>query len=90
MENPVNVILFGDGHSDMDGVYKDWHWWIWREIGNINAPGFNRATQGDPGALRHNRKSNYAFADGRAMLFDPNKIPCDLNSCWWSVKADPH
>ena len=52
--------------------------------------GFNRATEQDPGAFRHNRKSNYAFADGRATLINPSRIPCDAKSCWWSAKASPH
>jgi len=90
MEKPVQVILFGDGHSDIDQLWPDDHWWIWKELGNANSMGYNRATQKDPGAFRHNRKSNYTFADGRATLFDPSRIPCDKNSCWWSVKASPH
>ena len=89
-ESPSQLILFGDGNSDIFKVWPNDRWWIWKEIGNANGPGFNRATQKDPGAFRHNRRSNYAFADGRAALLDPAKIPCDTNSCWWSAKADPH
>jgi len=90
VESPSQLILFGDGNSDIFKVWPNDRWWIWKEIGNANGPGFNRATQKDPGAFRHNRRSNYAFADGRAALLDPAKIPCDTNSCWWSAKADPH
>jgi prepilin-type processing-associated H-X9-DG protein len=52
--------------------------------------GFNRATENDPGAFRHNKRSNYVLGDGHAVLLDPGKIPCDKGSCWWSVKASPH
>ena len=90
VESPSQLILFGDGNSDIFKVWPNDRWWIWKEIGNANAPGFNRATQKDPGAFRHNRRSNYSFADGRAALLDPARIPCDTNSCWWSAKADPH
>ena len=90
IEKPVQVIFFGDGNSDIDQLWPNDHWWIWKELGNANSMGYNRATQKDPGASRHNRKSNYTFADGRAMLLDPGRIPCDKNSCWWSVKASPH
>jgi prepilin-type N-terminal cleavage/methylation domain-containing protein/prepilin-type processing-associated H-X9-DG protein len=90
VESPTQLILFGDGHSDIFKVWPNDRWWIWKEIGNANSPGFNRATQKDPGAFRHGRRSNYALADGRAALLDPARIPCDTNSCWWSAKADPH
>ena len=90
LERPVQVILFGDGHSDFDQLWPDDHWWIWRELGNANNFGFNRATEKDPGAFRHNRQSIYALADGRATRLDPGRIPCDKNSCWWSAKASPH
>jgi prepilin-type processing-associated H-X9-DG protein/prepilin-type N-terminal cleavage/methylation domain-containing protein len=90
VEKPSQLILFGDGHSDIFKVWPYDRWWIWKELGNANSPGFNRATQQDPGAFRHNRRSNYAFADGRVTLLEPGKIPCDTNSCWWSAKADPH
>ena len=90
VESPTQLILFGDGNSDIFKVWPNDRWWIWKEIGNANSPGFNRATQKDPGAFRHNRRSNYAFADGSAALLDPARIPCDTNRCWWSAKADPH
>ncbi len=90
IEKPVQCILFGDGNSDFDGLWPSDHWWIWKEMGNANDPGFNRAAENDPGTFRHNRKSNYGFADGHAMLLDPGAIPCDRNSCWWSAKANPH
>ena len=90
IERPAQAIFFGDGHSDFDKLWPNDHWWIWKELGSANSPGFNRAAEGDPGALRHSRRSNYAFADGHASLLDPSRIPCDKNSCWWSVKASPH
>jgi len=90
IEKPTQVIFFGDGHSDFDHLWPNDHWWIWKELGNANSAGFNRVAEGDPGALRHSRRSNYAFADGHALLLDASRIPCDVGSCWWSVKASPH
>lgn len=90
IERPSQLILFGDGHSDVFGVWPQDRWWIWKEIGSANSPGFNRVAQGDRGAVRHHRKSNYALADGAARLMDAARIPCNLEACWWSVKADPH
>jgi len=89
IERASQVILFGDGHSDWGG-WPDDRWWIWKEIGGSKNPGFNRLAQNDPGATRHAKRSNYAFADGSARQVDPNRIPCDRGQCWWSVKADPH
>jgi prepilin-type N-terminal cleavage/methylation domain-containing protein/prepilin-type processing-associated H-X9-DG protein len=90
IQSPAKLLLFGDGHSDIYGVWPNDRWWIWKEIGDANSAGFNRLAQGDKGAVRHNRKSNYARADGGAALLDPAKIPCNTNECWWSVKIDPH
>ena len=90
IEAPSECILFGDGNSDITRVWPYDRWWIWKELGSANAPGFNRATQQDPGAFRHSRRSNYAMADGSATLLDPAKIPCNTTRCWWSTKADPH
>lgn len=90
VEKPAQLILFGDGHSDVFGVWPNDRWWIWKEVGNANSPGFNRVLQKDTGATRHNRVGNYAFADGSARLLDANRIPCDKDQCWWSAKADPH
>ena len=89
IEKPSRVIMFGDGHSDIRDEWPNDHWWIWK-YDVENAPGFNRVAQGDKGAVRHNRRSNYALADGSATLLDAGRIPCNLNECWWSVKADPH
>ncbi len=90
VQTPVKLLLFGDGHSDVYGVWPNDRWWIWKEIGNANSPGMNRLAQGDKGAIRHNRKSNYGRADGGAGLLDPARIPCNTNECWWSVKTKPH
>jgi prepilin-type N-terminal cleavage/methylation domain-containing protein/prepilin-type processing-associated H-X9-DG protein len=90
IEIPTQLILFGDGHSDVYGVWPQDRWWIWKEQGNNLTAGFNRVVQGDAGAVRHNRKSNYAFADGSTRLLDAARIPCTTDACWWSVKADPH
>lgn len=90
IESPSRLILFGDGHSDVFGVWPSDRWWIWKEIGNANSAGFNRVAQGDKGAVRHNRRSNYALADGSAQLMDAARIPCHQTECWWSAKSDPH
>jgi prepilin-type processing-associated H-X9-DG protein len=90
VEAASQLILFGDGHSDVFGVWPSDRWWIWKELGDANQPGFNRLAQGDKGAVRHQRRSNYAFADGSARSLDPGRIPCNTNECWWSAKADPH
>jgi len=89
IENPSRVITFGDGHSDIRNEWPNDRWWIWKYDAE-NSPGFNRLAQGDKGAVRHNRRSNYARADGSASLLDAGRIPCNLFECWWSVKAKPH
>ena len=90
VEAAAKLILFGDGHSDVFGVWPYDRWWIWKEVGNANTRGFNRVAQGDKGGVRHNRRSNYAFADGSTRLLDAARIPCNTVECWWSVKASPH
>ncbi len=90
IQNAAQVIFFGDGNSDFDQLWPNDHWWIWKEMGDANSMGFNRATENDPGAFRHDRKSNYSFGDGRATLLDPGAVPCDRSSCSWSAKARPH
>jgi len=90
VEAPSKLILFGDGHSDVYGVWPQDRWWIWKETGDANSAGFNRVAQGDKGAVRHNRRSNYAFADGSSALWNAARIPCNTAECWWSAKQDPH
>jgi len=91
IEKPSQLIIFGDGHSDVNNAYPRDRFWIWKEDATgSRAPGFNRVAQGDKGSVRHNRRSNYALADGSARLMDAGSIPCNLNECWWSAKADPH
>lgn len=90
IQSASKCIFFGDGHSDVFGVWPSDRWWIWKEVGNANSPGFNRVAQGDKGAIRHNRRSNYTMADGSGVLMDAGKIPCNDSECWWSVKSDPH
>jgi prepilin-type N-terminal cleavage/methylation domain-containing protein len=90
IENASQLLVFGDGHGDAYGVWPQDRWWIWKELGGVNSPGFNRIAQGDKGAIRHLRKSNYASADGGARLLDAGRIPCNTNECAWSAKADPH
>jgi len=89
VESPAQLILLGDGHSDRYNVWTSDQWWIWKEQ-SPRLAGFNRVAQVDPGATRHNRRSNYALFDGHASLLDPARIPCDSQSCWWSAKSDPH
>jgi prepilin-type N-terminal cleavage/methylation domain-containing protein/prepilin-type processing-associated H-X9-DG protein len=90
IEAPSVLLLFGDGHSDIYGVWPNDRWWIWKELGQANTLGFNRLAQGDKGAVRHNRKGNYARADGSGALLDAARIPCNTAQCDWSVKLDPH
>ena len=90
VQNASQIILFGDGNSDFDGLWPNDRWWIWKEQGDANSMGFNRATENDPGAFRHSRRSNYAFGDGSASLLNPGAIPCNRSACWWSAKANPH
>jgi prepilin-type N-terminal cleavage/methylation domain-containing protein/prepilin-type processing-associated H-X9-DG protein len=91
IERPTQVLIFGDGHSDVQSVYPNDRWWIWKEDATPpNLPGFNRVAQGDKGSVRHSRRSNYARADGGAASLDAGRIPCNLNECWWSATADPH
>jgi prepilin-type N-terminal cleavage/methylation domain-containing protein/prepilin-type processing-associated H-X9-DG protein len=89
IERPSQVIFFGDGHSDVRLEWPNDRWWIWK-YDSPNTMGFNRVAQGDKGAVRHDRRSNYAMADGSASSLNPGKIPCNQTECWWSVKADPH
>lgn len=90
VESASELLLFGDGHGDAFGSWPQDRWWIWKEVGNANSPGFNRLAQGDRGAVRHARRANYALADGSAQLLDAARIPCNTTACWWSVAADPH
>jgi len=90
VDKPALLILIGDGHSDINKIYPNDRWWIWKELGSSTVAGFNRAAQRDPGAFRHNQRSNYAFGDGRVELLDPGRIPCNTSECWWSAKARPH
>ncbi|HUS35036.1 MAG TPA: prepilin-type N-terminal cleavage/methylation domain-containing protein [Verrucomicrobiae bacterium] len=90
VEVPSKLILFGDGNSDIYGVWPSDRWWIWKEQGAANSVGFNRLAQGDRGAVRHNRRANYAFADGSAALWNAALLKCTTDECWWSAKFDPH
>jgi prepilin-type N-terminal cleavage/methylation domain-containing protein len=89
LERPSRVLLFGDGHSDVRLEWPNDRWWIWK-YDSPNTVGFNRVAQGDKGSVRHNRRSDYALADGSASTLDAGRIPCNLSECWWSAKADPH
>lgn len=91
IQKPSQTLIFGDGHSDVNRTYLNDRFWIWKEDGaSSRLPGFNRVAQGDKGAVRHNRRSNYAHADGSVTLLDAGRIPCNLDECWWSIKTDPH
>ncbi len=87
----AELILFGDGHSDLGLYGKPYKYWIWKEpFAGHNRAGTNRAFQPDPGAFRHGNGCNYGFADGSARKLNPNQIPCDRGACWWSVQRSPH
>jgi prepilin-type N-terminal cleavage/methylation domain-containing protein/prepilin-type processing-associated H-X9-DG protein len=90
IQSPSQLILFGDGHSDVNGTYPRDRWWIWKELGDPRTVGFNRIAQRDKGATRHSGKSNYSFADGHAEQLNAGRIPCNTNECWWSAVLDPH
>jgi prepilin-type N-terminal cleavage/methylation domain-containing protein/prepilin-type processing-associated H-X9-DG protein len=90
VESPSKLILFGDGHSDVYNAWPHDRWWIWKEVGDAGSAGFNRVAQGDKGAIRHQRKSNYAFADGSSSLWNAATIPCNTSQCYWSAKLDAH
>jgi prepilin-type N-terminal cleavage/methylation domain-containing protein/prepilin-type processing-associated H-X9-DG protein len=90
IETPSKLILFGDGHSDIYNAWPHDRWWIWKEVGDAGSAGFNRVAQGDKGAIRHQRKSNYAFSDGSAALWNAAMIPCNTSECYWSAKTDAH
>ena len=47
IESASRLLLFGDGHSDVTGAWPRDRWWIWKELGGANTPGFNRVAQGD-------------------------------------------
>jgi prepilin-type N-terminal cleavage/methylation domain-containing protein/prepilin-type processing-associated H-X9-DG protein len=86
VESPSDLILFGDGNSELDDPFPYDRWWIWKEkLKPANEPGYNRATFRERGALRHSQKSNYARADGSASLVDPNNIVCTRGRCEWSA-----
>jgi len=87
---PGKLIWFGDGHSSTPDLYPEDCWWIERVIGEQSNPGFNRVQQNDFGARRHDRKANYAFADGHVALWDGNDLRCDRDQCWWSIEFDAH
>ncbi len=90
VERPSQLILFGDGNSDVNGVWPRDRWWIWKELGDARSAGFNRLAQRDKGATRHRGKSDYGFADGSGRLLNAGRIPCNTTECWWSAKASPH
>lgn len=87
---PAKLIWFGDGGSGT-ALWSDDNWWIKRVTSDPKAdPGFNRLAQDDYGCRRHNSKANYAFADGHVSAYSANKLRCDTEECWWSIRLDAH
>lgn len=94
VEHPHQLILFGSGGTD-DPRWPEDTWWIYKIDTPVRAPGFSRYQQfidggSDTGALRFANKGNYVFADGSGKLLDPREIPCNEESCWWSIWQDGH
>jgi prepilin-type processing-associated H-X9-DG protein/prepilin-type N-terminal cleavage/methylation domain-containing protein len=88
--SPSRLIWFGDGGSGT-AMWSDDNWWIKAiATGMEDSPGFNRAAQGDYGAARHTGRANYLFSDGHAETLASDKIRCDTNECWWSVRIGAH
>jgi len=94
IQSPGRLIWFGDGASDdtLSTWGSDNGWWIKSQAaGHLqDLPGFNRLQQNDYGCQRHNRKANYAFADGHVNKLHANEIPCAPGMCWWSTRPDVH
>ena len=74
--SPSRLILFGDGHSDVNGVWPRDRWWIWKEIGNANGAGFNRASPRGQRFRATCRKIQLHFCgrSGRTLLY-AGRIP---------------
>jgi prepilin-type processing-associated H-X9-DG protein/prepilin-type N-terminal cleavage/methylation domain-containing protein len=89
---PAKLIWFGDGGSGTAALWADDNWWIKSAAPGYaqGDPGFNRLLQDDYGCRRHTGKANYVFADGHVGLFDANRLRCDPQECWWSLRLDVH
>lgn len=89
---PSRLVLFGDGHGDAEEDWPEDRWWIFSWTPGLpeGGPGYDRVFQGDAGAVRHRRRSNYSFYDGSARTMDPSDIPCTPEECWWSVQFYVH
>lgn len=92
VKSPGKLILFGDGHGDALGDWPEDRFWIffWDPPLPVGGPGYDRILQGDPGAVRHKGRANYAFYDGSVQTLKASKIPCTPEECWWSVELRPH
>ncbi|HPD29824.1 MAG TPA: prepilin-type N-terminal cleavage/methylation domain-containing protein [Phycisphaerae bacterium] len=92
---PSRLIWYGDG-AGYDGVVAkygdDLGWWIRPKAidGTQCNPGFNRLADENYGCQRHNKKANYAFADGHVDRLSANDIPCNSSECWWSYVPGYH
>ena len=94
-EMTTEMILFGSGGSSSPSIWPEDSWWIEKLPEPVRYPGFSRYQQyvqwgTDSGALRHDGKGAYVFADGSGRLLDPRDIPCDTSRCWWSLAIGPH
>jgi prepilin-type processing-associated H-X9-DG protein/prepilin-type N-terminal cleavage/methylation domain-containing protein len=94
IEAPAELIWFGDGASDdtLATWGSDNGWWIKSQAPAYGQgdPGFNRLQQNDYGCRRHSERANYAFADGHVSRLSANRIPCEVNKCWWSTWPGVH
>jgi prepilin-type processing-associated H-X9-DG protein len=95
IKSPSRLIWFGDGAGYDGAVAKygdDLGWWIRPQAtdGSQCTTGFNRLLDENYGCQRHNKKANYAFADGHVVKLNANDIPCNQSECWWSFRPDYH
>lgn len=94
LDSSNQCILFGSGGTD-DARWPEDTWWIYKSDTPVRDPGFNRYLQyiqyeSDTGCVRFGGMGNYTFADGSGKLLDARDIPCNEDTCWWSVKLDAH
>jgi prepilin-type N-terminal cleavage/methylation domain-containing protein/prepilin-type processing-associated H-X9-DG protein len=94
-EQSTQMILFGSGGSSSPSIWPADSWWIEKLPDPVRGPGFSRYQQfvqwgTDAGAMRHDGKGAYVFADGSGRLLDPRDIPCSTDACWWSLAVSPH
>jgi prepilin-type N-terminal cleavage/methylation domain-containing protein/prepilin-type processing-associated H-X9-DG protein len=86
------LVGFSDGGSGSAALWADDNWWIKSMAPGYDQgkPGFNRQTQQDYGAMRHEGRANYAFLDGHVRSCRPSEPRCDTYECWWALRPNLH